>query len=243
MGHWGLTADQFAALWHGTGQDRLPYPVRVVSDALTAAEYETCRRVDRERFGGPAHDLLEAALLILAEPELRIEVAGRYGPDRVPIRMLGAMSRGHGVVAVQQPDVDGRSGPVVLRGCEPYDLVRQLVSQIPDVDAGGARPVAVPRRGSSPAGATRGAQDDAHVRREFEAVVNRPDFGQGVVTVVRGSRLSGRRVGGAAWRDIVGDGRYLVFGESTVTVRPGTAWDLLAGITAVVGEVPAGQAR
>ncbi|NLG55155.1 MAG: ESX secretion-associated protein EspG [Rhodococcus sp.] len=251
-GYWGLTATQFAALWRGTGQDRLPYPFRIVSQAATAAEHESIQRAERDRFADPEFDVLQAALLILAEPELRIEISGhlvaedsgRQRGTRVPLRMMGAVQRGYGLVAVQHPDVDGHSGNIVMRGCEPYDIPRQLIAQLPDVDAGRARPVTI-RRNSSQLPATIDPAI-AQSRRDFEGVLNRVESSQGVVTVHRGSRLDSHRVGGVAWRDIIGDGRYLIFGDSElsqVTVQPGSSWDLLANVTSTVGPLAAGQAR
>lgn len=240
-GYWGVTAVQFAALWRGTGQDRFPYPFQLVSEAETAAEHEAQQRNERDRFSGPEHDLLRAAILILAEPDLRIEIAGGQGPQRNPIRIIGAIQRGYGIAAVQHPDQDGRCGDIVIRGCEPYDIPRQLIAQLPDVDSGRARPVSIQRRS-----ARQQSQIDTRetlARKDFETVLNRPESGQGVVLVHQGSRLESRRIGGVAWRDIIGDGRYLVFGDAAVTVQPGNSWDLLEAITSLVGNIGAGHAR
>ncbi|KAF0965373.1 hypothetical protein MLGJGCBP_01486 [Rhodococcus sp. T7] len=69
----------------------------------------------------------------------------------------------------------------------------------------------------------------------------RPAGGRGVVTVVRGARHSPRPAGGLAWRDIEGDGRYLVWGDTAVAVEPGTSWDLLDAVTRLTGRIAAGH--
>ncbi len=219
MGHWVLTGPQFSALWARTGQDRIPYPFRVTSTLATADEYAAEQRRIRAAFSRPEHDALESALLVLAEPDLRIEISGSAGGT--PVRMTGAIARGHGIAAVQHP------GEVVIRSCEPYDVGRQLIAQLPDTDAGAAAGVVVP---PTPAGSARAAR-----------ILDRPSRSQGVVTVIRGARHSPRPVGGLAWRDIEGDGRYLVWGDSAVAVEPGTSWDLLGAVTRLTGRIAAGH--
>ncbi len=220
MGHWVLTGPQFSALWARTGQDRIPYPFRVTSTLATADEYAAEQRRIRAAFSGPEHDALESALLVLAEPDLRIEISGSAGGT--PVRMTGAIARGHGIAAVQHPGAE-----VVIRSCEPYDVGRQLIAQLPDTDAGAAAGVVVP---PTPAGSARAAR-----------ILDRPSRSQGVVTVIRGARHSPRPVGGLAWRDIEGDGRYLVWGDSAVAVEPGTSWDLLGAVTRLTGRIAAGH--
>ncbi|MFC0453547.1 ESX secretion-associated protein EspG [Rhodococcus jostii] len=218
-----LSGPQFSALWARTGQDRIPYPFEVTSALATADEYDAEQRRIRADFSGPEHDPLESALLVLADPDLRIEISGSIGAAGTPIRMTGALSRGHGIAAVQHPGSE-----VVMRNCEPYDVGRQLIAQLPDTDAGGAAGVVVPvaSGGNAPAAAR---------------ILDRPATSQGVVTVVGGGRHSPRPVGGLAWRDIEGDGRYLVWGDTAVAVEPGTSWDLLDAVTRLTGRIAAGH--
>ena len=219
MGHWVLSGPQFSASWARTGQDRIPYPLKVTSTLTTADEYEAEQRRIRADFSGPEHDPLASALLVLAEPDLRIEISGSEGDT--PIRVIGALARGHGIAAVQHP-----GGEVVIRSCEPYDVGRQLIGQLPDTDAGTRRGVVVDRAAA------------AHRQAAVARILDRPSTGQGVVTVVRGAR---RSVGGLAWRDIEGDGRYLVWGDTAVAVEPGTSWDLLDAVTRLTGRIAAGH--
>lgn len=222
MGHWVLSGPQFSAAWARTGQDRIPYPFKVTSTLATADEYEAEQRRIRADFSGPEHDPLASALLVLAEPDLRIEISGSQG--YTPMRLIGALARGHGVAAVQHP-----GGEVVIRSCEPYDVGRQLIAQLPDTDAGARRGVVVDRAAAG------------HRQAAVARILDRPSTGQGVVTVVRGARHSPRPVGGLAWRDIEGDGRYLVWGDTAVAVEPGTSWDLLDAVTRLTGRIAAGH--
>ncbi|AOW93092.1 secretion protein [Rhodococcus sp. WMMA185] len=227
MGHWGLSGPQFVALWARTGQDRLPYPFRVTSALRTADEYEAEQRRIRAEFSGPEHDLLEAALLVLAEPDLRIEISGSLGAGvQTPIRMIGAAAGGHAIAAVQHPDAE-----VVIRSCEPYDLGRQLIAQLPDPDRGSASGIVFARHESPTTG---------HARLATR-ILRRPSTSQGVVRVIRGTRQRPLPVGGLAWRDIEGDGRYLVWGDTSVAVEPGTSWDLLHAVNRLTGPIAAGH--
>ncbi|MEV0948198.1 ESX secretion-associated protein EspG [Rhodococcus sp. NPDC049939] len=227
MGHWGLTGPQFSALWARTGQDRIPYPFRVTSTLHTAAEYEAEQHRIRADFSGPRHDLLDSALLVLAVPDVRIEISGSRGTDgQAPIRMMGAVARGHGVAAVQNPD-----SAVVIRSCEPYDVARQLIAQLPDVEAGSAQGIVFARHEDATTG---------HARLATR-ILSRPATGQGIVTVTRGTRHRPKPVGGLAWRDIEDDGRYLVWGDTNVAVEPGTSWDLLSAVNRLTGPIAAGH--
>ncbi|MCL6551597.1 MAG: ESX secretion-associated protein EspG, partial [Firmicutes bacterium] len=76
-----LSGPQFSALWALTGQDRIPYPFKVTSTLATADEYAAEQRRIRADFSGPEHDPLGSALLVLAEPDLRIEISGSAGAD------------------------------------------------------------------------------------------------------------------------------------------------------------------
>ncbi|WP_160096795.1 ESX secretion-associated protein EspG, partial [Rhodococcus sp. T7] len=164
-----LSGPQFSASWARTGQDRIPYPFKVTSTLATADEYEAEQRRIRADFSGPEHDPLASALLVLAEPDLRIEISGSQG--YTPMRLIGALARGHGVAAVQHP-----GGEVVIRSCEPYDVGRQLIAQLPDTDAGTRRGVVVDRAAAGHRQAAVGWSQD------------RPGAGQGGGSVVRGGR-------------------------------------------------------
>nr|WP_206038273.1 ESX secretion-associated protein EspG [Rhodococcus sp. HNM0569] len=235
-----MSSAEFAAIWAATGQDRLPFPFRLSSDHEFADTFAAEQHALRSRFARPEHALLEAAVLILAEPQWRIEVFGWHGgppdveSDATPIRMIGAAARGHGVVALQHAGPSSEiGGDVAIRGCEPYDLARQMVAQLPLVEAGMLHPVT----------ARRGAHADERRRRALVAALNRPASGSGVATVIRGPRHRPATFGGIAWRDIADDGRYLVYGSDSATVVPGDSWDLLAGLHRITGHVDVGEAR
>lgn len=231
MTQWTLSAGQFPALWAKTGQDRLPFPFRGGSRQADAAEYAAEQSRVRDELSGPEHDHLAAALGVLAEPELRIEISGSLGEcSNTPIRLLGATARGHAIAAQQHAGAE-----VVLRRCEPYDLARQLIAQLPDVDAGHAPGTVVTRAEMT------GPAERSLRARAVTKLLEQSSTSQGTIVVIRGGRRSSQPVGGLAWRDIDGDGRYLVWGDTTVAVEPGTSWDLLAAVDRLTGRIDAGH--
>ncbi|MFD4369679.1 ESX secretion-associated protein EspG [Rhodococcus sp. NPDC058521] len=243
MSRWTLSSAQFAALWARTGQDRAPFPFDLSSDLAVAEDHAEQQRRVRQTFDGPEHDVLAAAFLLLAEPDIRIELTG--SADEIPLRIIGAMTRHHGLVALQHPrSAQREGGHVVMLGCEPYDVARQVLAQIPPTEPGRYRGVQF-SRGSQARPGTRVLRrpEETSTLRPVADLLDRPTVGEGVVKVVRGPRHAGRFGGGAAWRDIRGDGRYIVFGGETVTVQPGSSWDLLGVLGSTTGVLPAGQAR
>ncbi|MCQ4121998.1 ESX secretion-associated protein EspG [Rhodococcus tibetensis] len=231
MTQWTLSAGQFTALWAQTGQDRIPFPFRGASPLSDAVEFAAEQNRIRAEFDAPEHDNLAAALRVLAQPELRIEISGSLGESNDnPIRLLGGMARGHAVAAQQHAGAE-----VVIRRCEPYDLGRQLIAQLPDVDAGHAPGVVFPREEM-----TGRAELSVRARAVTELLARR-STSQGTVLVIRGGRESSHSVGGVAWRDLDADGRYLVWGDTTVAVEPGTSWDLLGAVDRLTGRIPAGH--
>ncbi|WP_084721676.1 ESX secretion-associated protein EspG [Rhodococcus marinonascens] len=119
---------------------------------------------------------------------------------------------------------------VVIRNCEPYDLGRQLIAQLPDPNSGSGQGIVFQRQESASTG---------HARLATR-ILSRPSTSQGIVTVIRGARHRPQPVGGLAWRDIASDGRYLVWGDATVAVEPGTSWDLLHAVNQLTGPIAAG---
>ncbi|NLE82100.1 MAG: ESX secretion-associated protein EspG [Rhodococcus sp.] len=242
MGRWVLSSAQFSALWTRTGQDRIPYPFAVSSSVTTLAEYSLQQNTIREAFEGPEHDHLAAALLLIAEPDIRIELAGFVGS--APLRIIGAMDGHHGIVALQRPgQAPGTGGDVVMLGCEPYDVARQVLAQIPNTDPGKYRGVQFRSADAASSGGVLRSPTAEHPLRPVADLLDRPSIGEGMVKVVSGPRHDSVTRGGTSWRDIDADGRYIVFGTDTVTVQPGTSWDLLDVLNRLTGTLPAGQAR
>ncbi|WP_330228746.1 ESX secretion-associated protein EspG [Nocardia sp. NBC_00508] len=82
--NWTLTPDQFALAWSRTDGDRIPYPLAVRLSARDAGE-RAAQQPALEHWCDQVLDAdLEAALRVLAQPDLRIEVFGQRDPAPAP---------------------------------------------------------------------------------------------------------------------------------------------------------------
>ncbi|MGQ4600417.1 ESX secretion-associated protein EspG [Nocardia sp. R6R-6] len=95
--NWTLTPDQFALAWSRTDGDRIPYPLAVRLSARDTGE-RAAQLPALERWCDEVLDAdLEAALRVLAQPDLRIEVFGQRDsapapPTAVPHRDGGPLT-------------------------------------------------------------------------------------------------------------------------------------------------------
>ncbi|MFB7875971.1 ESX secretion-associated protein EspG [Nocardia sp. NPDC056064] len=219
--NWHVTPDQFALAWARVDGDRIPYPL-----AVRASARDTVERAAQQ----PALDAwcarvldadLSAALRVLADPEIRVEVCGR---TTVPVRMLGAVSADIAVLAVQEPgSAEDRGGTVHVQVGSTRRLAAQIFSRIP-----AQRPGSLPRLGAPVAkvredsrdlvtAPVAGPSDAARVRR----LLQRPRTGIGQILVAAGREKDPSGV--LSWIDVTGDGRYLVHTAHRVDITPATA--------------------
>ncbi|MEU2176025.1 ESX secretion-associated protein EspG [Nocardia sp. NPDC019219] len=138
--NWTLTPDQFALAWSRTDGDRIPYPLAVRLSARDIGE-RAAQLPALERWCDQVLDAdLEAALRVLAEPDLRVEVFGQR--DAAPRE-----DSGHRPVFGQRdaaPREDG--GPRPATDTEP--AVRPV--RILGAAAGNIAVVAAQRPGATP---------------------------------------------------------------------------------------------
>ncbi|GAA5041875.1 ESX secretion-associated protein EspG [Nocardia callitridis] len=239
---WTLTPDQFALAWARTDGDRIPYPLAVRLSArdsderaaqLPALEQWVDRTLDAD---------MEAALRVLARPELRVEVFGHresapesgYGVDAAPntvaesltrpIRLLGAAAGNVAVVATQRPGATpDRGGELRLFVGSPKSLSARLVSLLPENTPGTAPRLSAPRTKVSEDSRdmvtvpVAGPTVPARIRR----LLRQPRNGIGQI-VVSAKRDSGepRPFGVLCWIDVVEDGRYTVRTGADVSIVP-----------------------
>ncbi len=86
--NWRLRPELFDALWAGTGQDRIPYPFRIVSAHPGLNAYVAEQNRIREAFAGAEHDEVRSALGVLAEPEVYVEISGSTASSEQLVRQL-----------------------------------------------------------------------------------------------------------------------------------------------------------
>lgn len=235
MRNWRLRPELFDALWAGTGQDRTPYPLRIVSAHPGLNAYVAEQNRIREAFAGAEHDDVRSALDVLAEPEVYVEVSGSTA-DETPIRIIGAQHRQWVVIASQLP---GRApqigGDVVIGAGAAGRLGAQLIGLIPQNAAGRRR---FQRRDAEDAHFSQGILQEVNrvaPAPRLESAVQKGYAGRGKIRVFRGPRYgSGRDVGVMQWIDIAGDGRYVIGPHDPAAAHPAGPEQLVSSLDTLI---------
>ncbi|WP_280263808.1 ESX secretion-associated protein EspG, partial [Nocardia abscessus] len=204
--NWTLTPDQFALAWSRTDGDRIPYPLAVRLSARDTGEL-AAQRPALDRWCDQVLDAdLEAALRVLAQPDLRIEVYGQRDtapapaprgdggprpsapataigqapqPTARPVRVLGAAAGNIAVVAAQRPGATpDRGGDVRLFAGSSKSLCARVVSMLPENTPGTLARMTAPL---------------AQVAEDSRALVTVPVAGPSTPARIRGGGGGGRR--------------------------------------------------
>ncbi|MCQ4117604.1 ESX secretion-associated protein EspG [Rhodococcus tibetensis] len=235
MRNWRLRPELFDALWTGTGQDRMPYPFRVVSTHAGLNAYAAEQTSIREVFSGAEHDNLRSALDVLAEPELYAEISGSTTGD-MPMRIIGAQREQWSVIATQLPGRSPQIGGDVVLGAGPSgQLGAQLIALIPPNAAGRTHFRRRDAEESEYAGGILRDVNAAAPAPRLETAVQRGYAGRGKIRVFRGPRYgSGRDVGAINWIDIAGDGRYAIGPHDPRAANPAGPRELVAALDTLI---------
>lgn len=228
--NWTLTPDQFALAWSRTDGDRIPYPLAVRLSARDIGE-RAAQLPALERWCDQVLDAdLEAALRVLAEPDLRVEVFGQRdaapredgGPRPAtdtepavrPVRILGAAAGNIAVVAAQRPGATpDRGGEVRLFAGSSKSLCARIVSMLPENTPGTLPRLTAPltQVGEDSRNLVTvpvaGPSTPSRIRKLLRQP--REGIGQMVVSARRGAGEL-RPFGVLCWIDVVADGRYAV---------------------------------
>ncbi|MGQ4616313.1 ESX secretion-associated protein EspG [Nocardia sp. R7R-8] len=246
--NWTLTPDQFALAWSRTDGDRIPYPLAVRLSARDTAE-RTAQLPALDRWCDEVLDAdLEAALRVLAQPDLRVEVFGQRatapdpappenggprppagtgrGPESAarPIRILGAATGNVAVVAAQRPGATpDRGGDVRLFAGSSKTLCPRIVSMLPENAPGMLPRLTAPlsQVGEDSRNLVTVPVAGPSTPSRIRKLLRQPreGIGQMVVSARRGAGEL-RPFGVLCWIDVVADGRY--------AVRTGTDVDVVA---------------
>ncbi|MEU1983303.1 ESX secretion-associated protein EspG [Nocardia sp. NPDC019395] len=219
--NWILTPDQFALAWERTVGDRIPYPLAVRLSARDSAERTAQLPALRHWCDTTLDADLEAALRVLAGPEVSVAVFGQDGTGEPTTRVLGA-SAGHiGVVATQRPGGEpDRGGEIRIAAGAATSLPVRVISALPGAPAGSGERLRAPRAEVLRDGRDRvtvpvsGPAAPARIRVRLKQP--RDSIGQLVVSVHRPTRTD--PFGVLCWIDIAGDGRYAIHTGTIVDI-------------------------
>ncbi|MFI5777295.1 ESX secretion-associated protein EspG [Nocardia sp. NPDC051570] len=203
---WEFTPDEFMHIWAETGQDRYPFPLRLIASVRWEDEYDRIARELSRRLPLAGDPDLSAVLRVAANPETSLALTGIR---RRPMRAYGAIDTNVGVALVQRPGPTTEFGGNVVIEVGSPAIVPKVFAAVAGNVAPGRQPAVVEDydRMREQAESWPGTNDTAtdRIRNLFEA----PQSGSGLVEVLRG-RHSDRPFPPIyfRWFDIDGDGRY-----------------------------------
>ncbi|AOW92561.1 secretion protein [Rhodococcus sp. WMMA185] len=237
MRNWQLRGEQFGALWAATGHDRPPFPFSLISPARTYNAFEHEQNQIREAFAADDRQNVRAAVNVLAEPEVFVEVVGQT-VDEAPIRIIGAQLQRWCAIAVQQPGATPAvGGDVVLGAGITDDLASLLIGLIPQ-NAAGRRTFArrdEPEPDYFSQGVLRSA-GAASAAPKLENAMRKAYAGSGTIRVLQGPRHVRGELSTMRWIDIAGDGRYLVGPRDPNAAAAAGPELLVRTLTSLIGE-------
>ncbi|MFC4377013.1 ESX secretion-associated protein EspG [Nocardia halotolerans] len=221
---WTFTADEFAHVWRGSGQDRMPFPLRVLESPRTEDEAARLRATLDERLPGGDPDLA-ACLRIIAEPHARIVLVGGGHTPGSEIRLLACAVFDHAVLVVQEPgNRPDYGGHVRVSIGHSAGIGARVAACLPD---------APPGREPAREAATEAVRDEETVIATHPAVpriqrlLRRQHTAEGHIRIETGlDRPTAAPPVHYSWIDVAGDGRYLLRAGETVHVVPASTGQL-----------------
>lgn len=222
---WQLTGLQFKVLCDDLRLGGLPRPFTFTSDTRFADDYERERNAVRAGLRELTDPRFDAMVRALTRPDIMVLANlwnERHHTDpQQCLRVHAVRCDDRGYVITQRPgETVAHSGGFDIAECSAAALARTVVGLLPDA-AAGRDPQSVP------AGLTAGgAHPDFHgfLSSAAHSVASGPDAG--VLKVIQG-RLGFRARGithvGLVWRDLPGDGRYVMGPDAELAGMDATA--------------------
>ncbi|MFF2086074.1 ESX secretion-associated protein EspG [Nocardia sp. NPDC058176] len=234
---WRFTALEFRTLWEVTGRDVLPYPLRQESTEPDS-DAARSRRQAAENLAPQLDSELEHAVRVLLAPQARVEVAGFADRTRTA-GAHGAVLDRFAALAVQQPGPDGTGGEVALSLLAADDLAEAALGALPRREAGTGAPIAVTATElDEPRPPTRDPWRPTS-REQFEQFFTRPMDAIHHLAVYPYGSIDNRHTEGRddfQLHDVTDDGRYVVYGSRTITVKPAAPHRVAKTLSAIITE-------
>ncbi|MFF2087102.1 ESX secretion-associated protein EspG [Nocardia sp. NPDC058176] len=224
---WTFTADEFAHVWRESGQDRMPFPIRVLESPHTEDEAARLRAGLDERLPGGGDPDLAACLRIIAEPHARIVLVGGAHTPGSEIRLLACAVYDHAVIVRQSPGPrPDYGGSVSVSIGHSAGIGARIAACLPDTPPG---------REPAREAAAEAVRDEETVMATHPAVpriqrlLRRPHTAEGHIRIEFGlDRTAPPAPVHYSWIDVAADGRYLLRAGETVHVVPASTGQLAA---------------
>ncbi|WP_069163110.1 ESX secretion-associated protein EspG [Nocardia altamirensis] len=239
---WRLDGLMFEVALEALGRDRLPYPLRYTVEGVEAYEdYARVRAQAAQKLSSFAAPDLFAALNVLLEPQVRVEMHGFYGRDFHQVVRVHAGMTGHSAtIAVQLPGPTQEYGrDIILTRCPPQALPAQLAAQLPNC-APGRYPAINGRRSDLTKVEYAKHPTRLSHTEQLNRIVRRPRSGLGEVGVFAGGAIDSRPTTdgrGFHWLDYLpADGRYLLHNRDAdeFALTPGPAEEIQRQLHALI---------
>ncbi|RDI60307.1 ESX secretion-associated protein EspG [Nocardia pseudobrasiliensis] len=216
---WTFTDFEFNALWYEATGEWMPWPFAFTTDIASYDEFVSRRRRTMPRLIRSLRSSFDQVLRTFSAPEARVVVNGWGGhshrdPDAV-LRLLAVRRGDRGYLVTQAPGRTYWHGEVLtVTECDPLRLADTVVRALPERRPGGGADIVLPD-GDIDDDLDYFFSDAAGDRaRQF---LDAPLVCAGAIHVIQHFSAYGPR--GSAryrlnWRDLDGDGRYVIDGRA-----------------------------
>ncbi|WP_433204931.1 ESX secretion-associated protein EspG [Nocardia sp. CA-107356] len=245
---WKFTETEFFVLWKDATNDILPGPFSFRSESESMTEFEDEIRSTRERLSHTMNRATREIFEAIANPDLYVLVTGwneKVALDpAAQIRVLASRKSIKGYSITQLPgDSFWQSSGYIVTECDPLRLADEAVRALPDTQVGQQRDFELTNHadydygyGGSSVQDTFTESREGRSHRFLQEAASRA----GRIRVIQGRSVFGPR--GCAqhelrWRDLDGDGRYVITDEKPPAVRAVDAKRLTALINTRIAAV------
>ncbi|WP_328396364.1 ESX secretion-associated protein EspG [Nocardia sp. NBC_00416] len=249
---WEFTDLEYYVLWSGLDRGGLPFPfyytARTRDSETFRADRVRTRDELRQRLGASFDTVLDT----LAQPDIRIVVDGADGRNPEDpahlVRLFGTRRGDRGYVVTQLPgETCWHSGGFVVTECDGLLLADAMVAQMPDIAAGAQSDIVLPDKRADTeldrnygVSRTRDLSADSAGKRAG-TFLSAPALWTGTIDIEQGYSIFGPRgivryrIG---WRDLEGDGRYVLDDLTPPVARPADRKRMVEAINSkVVGVI------
>ncbi|GAB2532409.1 ESX secretion-associated protein EspG [Nocardia heshunensis] len=221
--NWTFTDVELKVLcdWHSDGV--LPEPFTFTSETEYQDDFERELRDTREQLGNRLDPAFTSIFETVARPDVFVTVHGWSAAPNDPaehVRLHGARRGARACLMTQLPgESPWHSGGFILTECDPHDLSMSLTRHLPNAAAGAGPDIPLIGDGETQE-SRRGTNsmffdedDDETPETRCRSFASTPAEWEGMITVRQGWSCFGPRgitESRLLWRDLAGDGRYVI---------------------------------